>query len=92
MPPFTVVWARIVANADQEMHTISGLPFHYEMNGPNTVRIIRGAMNRVVGRGQFEQAYNLGLPLDGPGVITLLQAPAYIWGILHDHRIRQNDW
>ena len=47
--------------------------------------------NRVVSKGQFEQALAL-VPLPDTTVVQHLQAPSYIFALMMDPRIRHTDW
>jgi len=40
----------------------------------------------------FEKAY-ADVPFDGPGIINwVVRGPSYVWAVLHDPRISQNEW
>jgi hypothetical protein len=80
------VWVCIQQHAGMEFLTMQGYTFTYENIGPNTVRVIRPKFTRTVGRAVFEQAYDRW-PVAGPGELRDLQAPAFLWAILNDHRI-----
>lgn len=89
MPSFDEVWARIVGHAGQPFQTITGLEFTYEVEG-NALRTNR--TDYLLTLGNVETAFNR-VPIGGPGEINqLVRGPAYVWAILHDQRIRGNDW
>ena len=85
-----IIWNRVIAHEREQFETITGLPFTYEIAG-NIFRPSRAEQD--ISRSEFEKAVGVGLPIDGPGVINeIVRGPAYIWAVLHDRRIRQNDW
>lgn len=86
------VWERIRRSAGQEFHTITGLPFTFEVPG-NYLRVKREGeeVNRSLSRTNFEKALRL-MPADGPGALKARQGSSYTWAILMDPRIRQSDW
>jgi hypothetical protein len=89
MVKFEDVWARVVAHAGDTFETKRGLPFTYQREG-DALRTDRTDYS--LGRGEVEKAFAHG-PCDGPGDISkLVRGPAYIWAILHDPRIRGQDW
>ena len=87
-----VVWERIRTHADEEFHTVTGLPFTYLTSG-NTLRVTRGGreIDRSLSRGNFECALGL-MPASGPGDLRDVQGSSYTWAILMDARIRHGDW
>ena len=86
---FFEIWKRIIAYEGKEFRTISNLPFTYTING-NSLCPSRTEYN--ISKSDFAKAYEL-VPISGPGEITkLVRGPAYIWGILHDERISNNEW
>jgi hypothetical protein len=88
-PAFSVVWDRIAGFEGQPFETKTGLPFTYEIRGES---LVSSRANQMLPKSHFERAYQKA-PFDGPGDITNeLRGPAYIWAILHDQRIRQNQW
>lgn len=88
-PIIESVWVRIKSLEGQEFKTKTGLPFSYEVSG-NVVRPSRTKYN--ISKSDFAKALNL-TPLDGPGQISnLVRGSAYIWGVLHDHRVRRAEW
>jgi hypothetical protein len=90
MCDIAVVWNRMAAHEGEEFETIRGLPFTYTIDG-NIFRSSRAEQD--IPRSEFEKAIIAGLPVEGPGAINnLVRGPAYIWAVLHDRRIRQDDW
>ena len=89
MPDINGIWRRIERCQGEEFHTISGLPFTYEVEG-NVFRASRAKQNIL--RTDFERVLEIA-PIDGPGEINWeVRGPAYIWAVLHDPRIRLKDY
>lgn len=83
------VWARIVRHEGQEFQTKTGYPFTYELRGDV---FFPSRTDYQVSKADFEKALKL-VPFDGPGVVNnLVRGPSYVWGVLHDSRIRLQDW
>ena len=89
MRDITEVWARIEAHQREPFALKGGEPLTYEVVG-NTVIPDRPS-RYPIHVGQFEKALALS-PVDGPVQLHHLRGPSYIWAILHDPRIRGNDW
>ena len=88
-PDLQEVWMRIEALEGQEFQTKTGRPFTYEISG-NVFRRSRAGHN--ISKSDFGRALEL-VPFDGPGVVNeLIRGPAYVWAVLHDRRVRQEDW
>lgn len=88
MTTIEAVWQRIRDCAGQQFHTVSGLPFTYEVPG-TYLRVDRA--NRSLSRTNVAKALPL-LPADGPGQLRERQGALYTWAILMDPRIRQEEW
>ena len=89
MPEFDEIWARILSHQEEEFHTCTGLPFAYEISGRS---FWQNRTNWPIRRRDFEIAYEL-VPIPGPGRINrIVQGPAYVWAVLHDDRIRHQDY
>ena len=89
MPDINKIWRRIERHRGEEFHTKTGLPFTYELQG-EIFRPSRTTQN--ISRGDFERALSIA-PFDGPGDVNrMVGGPAYIWAVLHDSRIRQEDY
>ena len=82
------VWQRIQRHAGEEFHTVTGLPFTYDVPG-NYLRPSRTV--RHLSRSNFAKAID-AMPVDGPGALAERQGPSYTWAILMDERIRGADW
>ncbi len=83
------VWGRIKALEGEEFHTKTGKLFTFEISG-NVFQPSRTQYK--ISKSDFGKALGL-VPFDGPGTINkLVRGPAYIWAVLHDLRIRQQDW
>lgn len=89
MRDITEVWARIEAHQHEQFKTKTGIVFTYEIAGNSfwTDRPVKYP----VGVGEFEKALKK-VPVDRPVLLKELHAYAYIWAVLHDPRIRGNDW
>jgi hypothetical protein len=83
------IWARIRSLAGEEFQTTRGLPFTYEIVG-EAIRPSRAKQN--IGKGEFAKALAL-VPISGPGQIGgLVRGSAYVWAVLHDRRVRRQEW
>lgn len=82
------VWKRIVAHEGQVFKQIRGKEFTYHITG-NTIHL--STTNQQVSIGEFEKALEF-LPLKNTAVIQHLRAPSYLYAILMDQRISQNEW
>ncbi len=83
------VWNRIKALEGHEFSTKTGKPFTFEIHG-DIFHPSRTMYN--VAKGDFRKAFEL-VPFDGPGVVNhVVRGPSYIWAVLHDKRIRGQDW
>ena len=88
-PKIEEVWRRIKALEGEEFHTKTGKTFTFEITG-DVFRPSRTEYN--VSKSDFGKAFEF-VPFDGPGVVNnLVRDPAYVWAVLHDRRIRQQDW
>ena len=81
------VWSRIQQHEGENFETITGRPFTYEVDGNSIItsrtdfKLSKSDVEKVLGR----------VPLKGPGEITNdVRGPSYIWAILHDERIFNN--
>ena len=89
MPPFEDVWGRIIAHVGERFETITGVEFTYLIDANC---LLPSTANQKIGITNIKKAFSI-VPFDGPGVINkTVRGPAYVWAILHDPRIRQNDW
>lgn len=83
-----VIWERINENEAQVFKQIKGGEFTYKVEG-NTIKLSR--TNRIVSKSTFAEALK-NVPLENTVPLQRLQAPSYLFAILMDNRIRQNDW
>jgi len=89
MPHIDTVWGRIKTFQGQMFETKPGKQFTFEISG-NT--FIPRCTNYNISKRDSEKVLNL-VPLEGPGKINkLVRGPSYIWAVLHDPRVRGNDW
>ena len=88
-PSFEIIWLRIKSLEGEKFETVSRKPFTYEIEG----NIFHSSSTQYnIMKSDFARVLML-VPLDGPGTISNdVRGSAYIWGVLHDSRIRQNDW
>lgn len=83
------IWLRVRAMEGEEFETKTGKPFTFEISG-NVFHPSRTKYN--ISKADFQKALDL-VPIEGPGVISnLVRGSAYIWAVLHDRRVRQQDW
>lgn len=83
------IWNRIKKFEDETFYTKTNKQFIYSISG-NVFRVNRTKYN--ISKSEFTKAFAL-VPFDGPGVINnLVRGPAYVWAVLHDIRIRKQDW
>jgi hypothetical protein len=86
---FTEVWTRIIGHEGETFYTKKHLPFSYRIDGDY---FLPSRTKYKVRKSDFEKAY-AKVPFDGPGKVNwTVRGPSYIWAVLHDQRIRQNDW
>lgn len=88
-PSIDSVWARLRTTEGEDFETKTGRPFTYEISG-NIFHPSRTKYN--IAKSDFDKILAL-VPLEGPGeVSSVVRGSAYIWAVLHDKRIRRNDW
>lgn len=86
---FPAVWTRIAAHAGQRFSTKTGRPFVYAIERD---ALVTDRTDYALAKTNFSEALK-HVPFDGPGNIAQnVKGPAYVWAILHDARIRGNDW
>jgi hypothetical protein len=86
---FNAVWTRIAAHAGQRFSTKTGRPFVYAIERD---ALVTDHTDHPLAKANFSEALKQ-VPFDGPGNIAqTVKGPAYVWAILHDARIRGNDW
>lgn len=82
------VWERIKGCEGQVFKQIRGGEFTYKVKG-NAIELSR--TNRLISKNTFKEALKY-VPLENTVPVQHLQAPSYLFAILMDKRIRQNDW
>jgi len=88
-PSIDDLWGRLKSLQGQDFETKTGKPFTYEISG-DVFHPSRTTYN--VSKVEFRKALAL-VPFDGPGVIRdTVRGPAYVWAVLHDKRVRRQDW
>lgn len=89
MPNIDSVWARIKSHEGSGFRTKTDLPFTYTVSG---AALSTSRTDHNLPKSEFAKALQL-VPIGGPGEISeLVRGSAYIWAILHDHRIRLDEW
>ncbi|MEH7110452.1 hypothetical protein [Bacillus sp. JJ1764] len=83
-----MIWKRIVDNEGEIFKQIRGKEFSYQVFG-NAISL--STTNHQVPKSQFEKALKF-VPLVNTTEIQHLRAPSYIFAILMDQRIKQNNW
>ncbi len=93
VPSIDDVWERLRQLQDEGFKTKLGREFSFTISGA----VLRPkGKNRNIPKSHFRQVLPK-LPLDGPAKIEKeidekVQGTSYVWAILHDPRVRQNDW
>ena len=83
------VWRRLKTLDGHEFEAKTGTPFTFEIDG-DVFHPSRTKYN--VAKADFRKALEL-VPFDGPGVVnSVVRGPAYVWAVLHDKRVRRQDW
>jgi len=85
---FETVWRRIEAHAGQIFRQKRGGECTYQVRS-GTVRPAR--TNRALSQSQFARAFE-HVPLSSTVPLQQLQGPSYLYAILMDDRIREQDW
>ena len=88
MVNFDTVWQRIVSYSGKTFTQIRGGKFTYEIVGGH---VIPDRTNQQIPKSHFEDAFQL-LPLENTVPVQHLRGPSYIFAILMDYRIRNDDW
>ncbi|MEV1144259.1 hypothetical protein [Micromonospora sp. NPDC049799] len=78
------VWEAITKHAGQTFWTVSGLPFHYQVDGD---RLLTDRTQYWLHRSQVKAALDLW-PVAGPGALNnVVRGPSYLYALLADQRI-----
>ncbi|MEY8838774.1 hypothetical protein AB9K41_07055 [Cribrihabitans sp. XS_ASV171] len=65
------------------------MPFTFTIVG-DVLRVDRTKYN--LSKGNFAKGLEI-VPFDGPGAVqSAVRGPSYVWAILHDARVRKNEW
>lgn len=88
MVTFDTIWSRIKANEGHSFQQIRGQEFTFEVVGQS---ISLSSTNQNISYVHLEEASRL-LPLKNTVSVQHLRGPSYIYAILMDSRIRQQDW
>ena len=85
------VWARIVEHEGEEFPMKRGAILTYEIQG-NVFFPSHTDYPIPIPKSNFEKMLEL-VPFDGPGVVNQsIRGSSYIWVVLHDPRIRLQDY
>ncbi|GGA23782.1 hypothetical protein [Neptunicoccus cionae] len=83
------VWKRIRSLEGDTFHTKTGKLFTFTVSG-DVLRVSRTEYN--LSKGNFAKGLE-NAPFDGPGAVqSIVRGPAYVWAILHDVRVRNDEW
>lgn len=85
---FEDVWQRIEVHAGETFRLKRGGAFTYEVRSG---AVWPDRTNRALPRSHFAQAFE-HVPLNSTVPLQRLQGPSYLYAILMDNRIRQEDW
>lgn len=77
------VWTRILNQAGQPFHTVTGIEFTYEAHGGG-IKLLN--TNQKLPRSNFEEALGMW-PIQNTSQIQHLRGPSYTLAILRDARI-----
>ena len=83
------IWKRVVSLQGKGFETITGKPFTYDISGDS---FYPSRTKYIISKSDFMKALEL-VPIEGPGKInSIVRGPAYVWAVLHDRRVRKQDW
>jgi hypothetical protein len=86
------VWGRVRKHQGQQFHTVTGLPFTFEVEGAGVWFFRNGKrVNRKLTRAQLEKAIPR-CPLRSTTEINDLMDFAYLFAVMMDPRIREQAW
>ena len=89
VPTLNEIWEKIKTFEGEKFRTIRNLEFTYEITGDV---IIPSRTEYNIGKSDVGKVLER-VPLKGPGEITNdVRGPSYIWAILHDSRISNDEW
>ena len=83
------IWERIKAHQNERFVTKTKKAFTYAIEG--NAFVTDRPKKYPIHVGQLAKALER-VPVDGPNQLHDLRGPSYLWAILHDPRIRMNDW
>lgn len=83
------VWSRIRSLEGHTFQTKTGKPFTFTVS-ENVLCVSRTKYN--LSKGNFSKGLE-NVPFNGPGAVqSIVRGPAYVWAILHDARVRKDEW
>lgn len=90
MVTIEAIWLRIRLHEGSTFRTVSGVEFAYEVDG-NRLRTTSKAPGWI-DKDSFGAVLSR-VPASGPSDLgAVVYGPSYVWGILHDKRIRGADY
>jgi hypothetical protein len=88
MVSFDTIWSRIRAHEGETFRQIRGGEFTYVVTGS---AIVPDRTNQSIPRAHLAEAARM-LPLTSTVPVQHLRGPSYIYAVLMDRRIRNDDW
>jgi hypothetical protein len=89
VPSIEEIWIRLKSCEGEDFETKTGKAFRYEIRGN---LFLPSRAKQQISKAEFGKVLDM-VPLDGPGQISqLVRGSAYVWAVLHDRRIRREDW
>ena len=86
---FAAVWERITGHGGEFFQTSKGRYFTYRIEED---ALLPSQTDLRISRSDFELAFSM-VPIPTSAKLNrLVEAPSYIWAILHDERIRCGAW
>jgi hypothetical protein len=80
------VWSKILLYEGSVFRQVKGKEFRYTVKGKT---IVPNTTNVIIGKSQLEKAL-IRMPVKGPGDLSDLRAPSYLFALLADDRICKN--
>jgi len=82
-----VIWNRIIKCEGAVFHQLRGKPYTYEIVGDILIPL---GINQNISKTEFEKVLEF-LPLSNTTKVQHLRGPSYLYSVLMDERIRQED-
>jgi hypothetical protein len=87
-PTIDELWQTLHTLDGTDFETKTGRPFTFTVDG-NILRTNRTRQN--LSKANFQRALDLW-PFEPGEVSQQIRGSAYVWGILHDRRVRSSEW